>query len=242
MDAAQFTKMVRYAAISKPSYNKLFCIGFNKTGTTTMEKVLKLYGLDLPNQFEQESRISLPSLRGDYSKLSDFVMKYDAFQDLPFSQGETYIACDALFPNSKFILTVRDPELWFNSVVGFYSKIFNLSQRDILDENLAKNKFKYLFPDYMHEVTKKFLTCADPHGNTTVCWDKIFNKEFYINKFEERNKRIAEYFSSKQERLLVLNLSVEKDTGRLCDFLGIPQTYKIKTPHENKTASLVATL
>ena len=108
MKEEQLTKLVRYAVISKQSYNKIFCIGFNKTGTTTLEKVLKLYVLDLPNQFEQEARISLPSLIGNYTKLLEFVAKYDAFQDLPFSQGETYVACDALFPNSKFILTVRE--------------------------------------------------------------------------------------------------------------------------------------
>jgi hypothetical protein len=237
MEAVQFTKTVRYAAISKLSYNKLFCIGFNRTGTTTMEKVLRLYGLELPNQFEQESRIALASLGGDYSKLSDFVMKYDAFQDLPFSQGETYIACDALFPNGKFILTVRDPELWFKSMVTFYSKIFKISQSDLLDEALVKNSFKYLVPDYMYRVTEKFLTCADSNNSAIVRWDKVFNKDFYIHKYEERNKRIVEYFSGRGDRLLVLNLSAESHTGRLCDFLDIPQSYKIMMPHENKSLS-----
>lgn len=235
MKEEQLTKLVRYAVISKQSYNKIFCIGFNKTGTTTLEKVLKLYGLDLPNQFEQEARISLPSLNGNYTKLLEFVAKYDAFQDLPFSQGETYVACDALFPNSKFILTVREPELWFNSFVRFYSKIFKVEGCDLLNEELVREKFNYLFPDYMYEVTRKFLTRAEQDGNTLVCWDKIFNRDYYIEKYLNRNKQIIEYFSGSTKRLLVIDLSAEVDTGKICDFLDIPRKYSIKMPHENKS-------
>ena len=42
MNETEFTNMVRYATMNKTSYNKLFCIGFNKTGTTTLERVLRL--------------------------------------------------------------------------------------------------------------------------------------------------------------------------------------------------------
>ena len=36
----------------------------------------------------------------------------------------SYIICDALFPNSKFILTLRNPEIWFESVCNFDAKHF----------------------------------------------------------------------------------------------------------------------
>ena len=73
-----------------------------------MQKVLKLHGYNLPNQQEQERQLSKPVFENNYTELIEFCKEYDAFQDMPFSQGLTYVAADALFPNSKFILTERE--------------------------------------------------------------------------------------------------------------------------------------
>ena len=55
-------KIVRlkpYEELSTPSraetgFTKLFCIGFNKTATTTVEAVLREHGFRLPKQVDQE--------------------------------------------------------------------------------------------------------------------------------------------------------------------------------------------
>ena len=52
-----FTKKVRAKVIANKNYNKIFCIGYNKTGTTTLETVLKLYGFHVPNLEEQQLRL-----------------------------------------------------------------------------------------------------------------------------------------------------------------------------------------
>lgn len=127
MDATDFQKRAAPLVLSHKNYNKLFCIGYNKTGTTTMAAILKRYGLKLPSQSEQEIRLTRQTFATNYAPLKDFVAKFDAFQDLPFSQGEVYAVCDALFPDSKFILTERDSEKWFNSLCRFHQKVFKIS-------------------------------------------------------------------------------------------------------------------
>jgi len=48
-----------------------------------------------------------------------------AFQDIPFSLPGTYEVLDRAFPDSKFILTIRDDaEKWYQSVTKFHSRIF----------------------------------------------------------------------------------------------------------------------
>lgn len=54
----EFSSSVRSTVLDRKTYNKIFCIGYNKTGITTPELVLRLYGLSLPSQFEQEIRLS----------------------------------------------------------------------------------------------------------------------------------------------------------------------------------------
>lgn len=110
--------------------SKVFGIGYNKTGSTTLEAILRHYGFRLPKQLDQERILSKLPFDADWERLKGFVADYDAFQDLPFSQYETWIACDVLFPSSKFILTVREPDVWFRSYERYYRKVYGFSDGD----------------------------------------------------------------------------------------------------------------
>jgi hypothetical protein len=140
MNPEDFTRAVRGRVLARKNFNKLFCVGFNKTGTTTLELVLKLYGFNLPNQQEQEMRLTEQCFATNYSESVSFVNSYEAFQNLPFSQGLTFVVADSLFPNSKFVLTERDPESWFRSLATFHPKVFKLdvfselSEQDVLEK------------------------------------------------------------------------------------------------------------
>lgn len=234
MTPAEFQKKARGTVLSRKNFNKIFCIGFNKTGTTTLETVLRLYGYSLPNQHEQEIRLSLQTAATNYSELIKFVNLYDAFQDLPFAQDLTFVAADALFPNSKFILTERESEKWFNSMTGFHKKTYNVGSVTDLTEKDILEKFNYLFPDYVHKNTQKFLTTFEG-SKKTVSWNKLYDKAHYIKLYEQRNLDVKKYFSEAPEKLLVIDVTKEKDTQKICDFLNIPDSLKINMPHSNKT-------
>lgn len=219
--------------ISNKNFNKIFCIGFNKTGTTTLEKILQHYGYILPNQQEQEARITSRAFSGDYTEFKNFINHYDAFQDMPFSQGEIYIAADALFPNSKFILTVRDSEEWFNSVVRFYGKLFSVDLTKKTGEEELKKQF-YLYDGYHYQNILRILTVFD--GNKKIIkWDKLYDKEYFIKEYEDRNNRIKKYFQNCNDKLLAIDITKEKNTKKICDFLNIPEKYVIDMLHENKS-------
>lgn len=117
---------------------KVFVIGFNKTGTTSIEAALKELGYYLGNQRRGEM------LWGDivsknYEALYSLINSAEAFQDNPFSCPEIFKVIDQKFPGSKFILTVRDSvDQWYKSTINFESKIFgngSLPSKKMLEDH-----------------------------------------------------------------------------------------------------------
>lgn len=84
----------------KPS-NKVFVVGLNKTGTSSIHKLLSELGY--------HSDHSVMWTRSPYSLR---LMMFDAFSD---GFPRYFDKLDRLFPNSKFILNVRDLDNWLDS-------------------------------------------------------------------------------------------------------------------------------
>lgn len=90
---------------------KVFCIGFMKTGTTTMNRALGALGYRVsPHSW----KLLKPIMRKDWDKVKQHIEAYDAFEDNPIPQ--IFKELDGMFPDSKFILTVRESESWYKSV------------------------------------------------------------------------------------------------------------------------------
>ncbi|MEM8722810.1 MAG: sulfotransferase family protein [Cyanobacteria bacterium P01_G01_bin.39] len=94
--------------------SKIFVIGFQKTGTTSMGKALELLDYSVCGTIAtRESSLETIRKKAD-SKLPFF----DAFQDNPWCL--LYKELDLKFPGSKFILTVRPTEKWISSMVNHF--------------------------------------------------------------------------------------------------------------------------
>ncbi len=87
---------------------KYFCIGHFKTGTLSYSRAMKMFGLvDLhfpPKYVVQLNQEGVkPWTLRDWDSMSN--MHEVEYQD-----------CDALYPDSKFILTTRGIDRWLNSI------------------------------------------------------------------------------------------------------------------------------
>jgi len=233
MEQNEFQTMVRPLVFAHKDYSKIFGIGYNKTGTTTLQRVFRLYGFDVPAQQEQEIRIVKQLYQGNHRPFVEFVSKYDAFQDKPFSQEHWFITADCHFPDSRFILTIREPEIWYESMYNFVKKIYHFEHRSELDEAFFKDKLLYLYENYTYEGLKRDLTVED-QGTLHVDWDLVFEKDFCIAQYERRNKDVLRYFQDRPKDLLVIDVSQERTTRKILEFLNIPEKFAIRMPHENK--------
>lgn len=91
---------------------KVFCIGFHKTGTTSLAVALRMLGYRVtgPNGTKD------PNIGEKVHAMADaLVKKNDAFQDNPWPV--LYGDMDKKYPGSKFILTMRSSESWIRSQV-----------------------------------------------------------------------------------------------------------------------------
>lgn len=90
---------------------KIIGTGFQKTGTSSLAEALKILGYRVK---DDSARALIPILKGNYRKVLRLIRTYDAVVDTPWNM--IYRELDERIPGSKFILTLRDEESWYNSV------------------------------------------------------------------------------------------------------------------------------
>ncbi|MFC4991185.1 sulfotransferase [Rubritalea tangerina] len=225
-------------AKQKGSVTKVFCIGNNKTGTTSIESLLRRLGYKMPDQGEQELKVVEAVQQGDFQPLKELCDNYQAFQDLPFSQGEVYANVDSLYPGSKFILTVRDPDAWYDSLVRFHLNTIlkAVGVSDVADvvEDTFKDKNLYIRENYLYNVAKRHVAAVSD-GEVLYEWSKLYDKNNRVSEYISRNERIIKYFQDRKNQLLVIDLTKEEDDSKLLRFLGCEGEKSSSVPHLNSS-------
>lgn len=202
--------------------NKIFVIGHNKTATTSVITNIRDFGFKIGNQKKGELLLDF-YLKGDFEPIINLCKTADAFKDIPFSMYNTYKHLDPVFPNSKYILTVRDNEdEWYNSVIRFHTKIFNgkLPNAEMLQKNI------YVKRGWMYEVHTKMYGVND---------DDLYNKKKLTDYYNNHNKDVIEFFKDRPNDLLVLNLKEPNGFEKFCSFLEVENTKNFKFYHLLKT-------
>lgn len=204
---------------------KVFCIGRNKTGTTSMARAFIQLGYPVGEQALAE-RLLVDWSRRDFRLLFRYCRSARAFQDTPFSLPFTYQALDQKFPGSKFILTIRDsPEQWYHSLISYYSLVFAGGRQPVLADLQSAT---YVRPGWLYEANRLINSTAP---------DDPFNQEMLIAGYNAHNAAVEEYFRHRPADLLVLNVAAQGAYQSLCRFLGEPCLDQ-EFPWENRTADL----
>ncbi|MDJ0729218.1 MAG: sulfotransferase [Crocosphaera sp.] len=157
--------------------SKIFGIGLNKTGTTTLEQCGRILGYRCTGVSRKllEDVILRKNLKG----VQRVASQYDLFQDWPWPL--IYKELDEMFPGSKFILTVRSsPEVWLESIKKH-------SMRTDPIKHCRKLAYGYNYP---HKHEKKYLDFYRQHNSNVrdyfegrdsnfleICWEHGDNFE-----------------------------------------------------------------
>lgn len=171
------------------SKSKLFVIGFHRTGTRSVSAALQQLGYNIihypnPNTNEltcEEFKIGPPwNIINQCDGLSDIVT-------IPY-----YKKLSKIYKDSKFILTIREPTSWLNSVNRHMNALklrqFN-QERIMFDEMVHKAVYK------VNNPTNSQKLAAFHNHNSSV-----------INQFDN-------------ERLLIFNIL--EGWGPICEFLNV---------------------
>lgn len=201
---------------------KIFCIGANKTGTTSIEHVFKSLGMKVGNQAQAEMFLHDWAKR-DFRRIIKYCHTADAFQDMPFSFDDTFRVVDEAFPDSKFILTVRNNAgEWFESLVRFHTAIVGKGHIPTAEDLRC---FGYRYPGFILDSFKA------RYGEDV---SQLYNRELYIQWYEKHIDNVKEYFKDRMNDLLILNIGDADAMKRLLLFLGYPYNGQ-EMPHLNAT-------
>jgi hypothetical protein len=156
---------------------KIFCIGFQKTGTTSLGLALQRLGYKVCGPVG----VTNPDIkRKALSWAVERVPEFDAFQDNPWPI--LYKEMDRLYPGSKFILTTRHPRSWIKSAKKYFGPYESAAEVWIYDGvgTPIKNQKRFLkrFKDHNQEVRDYFkdrpedfleIDLGKGHGWQEIC-------------------------------------------------------------------------
>lgn len=195
---------------------KVFIIGANKTGTTSLEAFLKELGYTLVLQSRFE-RLQDAYRNQDFAPILELCKTAEAFQDVPFSLS-TNAFLDELrrtFPKAKFILSVRDnASVWVGSLTRFHRKMFYEGIDDVTWDDVRAVA-------YNNNGTIKGMLHL--HGLTELTSDYAkppYDPEVLEQWYNEYNDRIRSYFQHSPD-FLEVNLKELDAAKRIQEFLGL---------------------
>jgi tetratricopeptide (TPR) repeat protein len=187
--------------------HKVFCIGFNRTGSTSMGDVFKILEYNVKGEVKkQEEWMGEKELESIKKFILSISEDYNAFYHEPWNQF--YKELDLKYPDSKFILTIRDEHSWLKSFNNYFKDSGN------------NNWTPFLLGNY----------------NVKDISDTTKNNKYFTSKFKEHNQSVIDYFKDTPEKLLVMNIFNGDDWDKLCPFLGydINNLNNTPFPHSNK--------
>jgi hypothetical protein len=100
---------------------KVFCISFQRTGTTSVGKFFGEHGYKVGGwAVTHANQWTLLWLKGDHERIfrSEEFLYHQVFEDSPWGGNDFYKILFHRFPDARFVLLERDADKWFDSMVS----------------------------------------------------------------------------------------------------------------------------
>jgi hypothetical protein len=148
--------------------NKVFFIGFHKTGTTSFGEAMNLLGYTnchgagkIREEIGDQKMMQL-LFQKEYSFFIEKAKSFDSFNDNPWFF--LYKEFDHAFPGSKFILVLREESSWLNSCKNYFKSPFSPFRFFLYGKgNPINNEERYLsiYRNHNLEVQNYFADRSD---------------------------------------------------------------------------------
>lgn len=183
---------------------KIFGVGLNKTGTTSLGEALNLLGI---------RAIHYPFKKPIYDELTSgcfrlsILERYQAIVDTPVAPY--YPQLDAEYPGSRFVLTLREPESWLRSIDAHWPVMRDWCR---CDPQFGR------FTDF---ISAAVYGCLE------------FDRDRFLYAYETHTRNVLHYFRDRPDDLLVMDICRGDGWEQLCPFLGV-DVPDVPFPHSNQ--------
>jgi len=184
---------------SLPNPSKVFGIGLSRTGTKSLSLALHHLGINVAH-FPDDDTTFQELSRAQYQ--FSILETIDGITDI--TAAHCYAQLDQLYPNSKFILTVRNRKAWLASLKKHWTAhpCFNDPKRNRPC-------------DRTHMAVRQLL-CAAVYGTY------VFEAERAAYVYDQHIRQVSDYFINRPHQLLVLDICAGDSWTELCRFLNRP--------------------
>ena len=212
--------------------NKIFCLSVQRTGTTSVGVFFKRLGYDVADwEVSKKNGWTQSWFEGDYQgifKSKDF-KNNTVFEDAPWFSPNFYKFLYQEYPDSKFILLYRNPEDWFQSMMGH-------SGGKSLGNTLIHSKI-YGLEDYACAKYPELLASSYSIYHNDNLLDLTENKSHYIRYYKRYINEVESFFFKHSRKSLFTSDLYDKNLWlNLGKFTGhnIQNSTEL---HENRTSS-----
>ncbi|MDD5551520.1 MAG: hypothetical protein PHS34_09690 [Candidatus Omnitrophica bacterium] len=162
--------------MSSDDFNKIFGIGAHRTGTQSLNDALNFLGfpsMHYNHNFNIIMSLISDGRRNDALKECEILVAFQGFTDIIIPC--IYEKLDYTFPNSKYILTIRDDFSWINSVKNHTGgEWFGL--------------FEYMFYGFWKYDERKCMDRFSEHNNQVIEYFKNRPDDLLIFDLRDENK------------------------------------------------------
>jgi hypothetical protein len=141
--------------------DNVFCIGLNKTGTVSLHEALTILGYRSLHWGGRATHMAvMRAVRRGEPVLTYLDDTYDAFSDIG-SLTHNFDLADRQYPDSKFILSVRDLEPWLDSRRRHVEKNQAMRARGEYDGGFLDVDLEGWEQEYVehHERVRAYFAC-----------------------------------------------------------------------------------
>lgn len=181
--------------ILRPLPTRIFGIGLHKTATTSLHHAFETLGYD---SWHWSSAHAAKAIWRETNNLSysPTLERYQALCDLPIPI--LYEQLDGAYPNSKFILTVRDEQQWLDAVERHFDPL--------------RNKW---VPGWNQDPFTHRI-------HNLLYGQRDFDPKVFLARYRQHNLEVNKYFRYRSEDLLTMHMDRGAGWPELCGFLDLP--------------------
>ena len=191
------------------SGEKIFCIGFHKTGTSSLLHFLLNLSIKTCDGIAEDNFREIEEFYNSADKLKylePLILSFDAFEDVPWPIY--YKELFNRYPKSYFILTTRNTDAWIRSCKN----------------NFRSSSEKYPIHELIYGIGR-----GSPNG---------YEKE-WINTYAKHNEEVIKFFTrNKNANFLHIKIDEEDNkeiSKRILEFIDLPNS-KIYLKTSNKSS------
>jgi len=187
-----------------PLPTRIFGIGMHKTATTSLHLAMKILNFDSAHWTSAHWAKAIWLEMKQWGRSNTLERSYHLC-DLPIPI--LFRELDKGYPNSKFILTMLDEEVWVEAARIHWS---------------PRNRFRAGWDSdpFSHQI------------HQAIYGQRHFEREVFLARYRQHNAEVLEYFKDRPNDLLVMRMSSGAGWAELCPFVGKPAP-NVPYPHGN---------